>query len=509
MAELRSRYIATLSLALLVAVFIFEHMGQVDRQLDDAYISYRYAENFSNGLGLVFNPGERVEGYTNLSWVLLVSAGVTAGFSAEHFGFWLSLTLSACLLVATFAYARLLLGERREWLALLPPLILFSTNSFVMWSSSGMETPLFALLSVCGFIAAHLKQRNLVLIICIFSLLTRPDGVLLATILLGMPFLISLGKQGLGAFHWCYFREVALYALAVVALTLWRLYYYGDIVPNTFYAKVGGLPDQFGLAYLWNFLTDGAVFLIPPFILAVLALKNLTLELLYLLLLAAYSFAVGGDVFAYSRYFLPVLPLLIGGAVAGVAVAVTHGRMLATASALCLAVSIGWYVYGPVIAPLTFRLKFNNVTFPLSVKRDDAKRIGASQLFQVAKAKRLKNIVDEGDLIAATSIGRLGYFLMENPILDLLGLTDRTIARSTQSEEGVFVIPGHQRTNAAYVLERAPALILIPEKGSKVFLLLPAIKALWDTEDFDRLYYYDKSLRAYVRKDLRAAPSNG
>ena len=29
---------------------------------DDAYISYHYAENLVRGKGLVFNPGERVEG---------------------------------------------------------------------------------------------------------------------------------------------------------------------------------------------------------------------------------------------------------------------------------------------------------------------------------------------------------------------------------------------------------------------------------------------------------------
>jgi hypothetical protein len=43
------------------------------RGSDDAYISYRYARNLSRGLGLVFNPGEKVEGYSNLLYVLLVS----------------------------------------------------------------------------------------------------------------------------------------------------------------------------------------------------------------------------------------------------------------------------------------------------------------------------------------------------------------------------------------------------------------------------------------------------
>ena len=38
---------------------------------DDAFISFRYAENLAEGHGLVYNVGERVEGFTNLSWTLL------------------------------------------------------------------------------------------------------------------------------------------------------------------------------------------------------------------------------------------------------------------------------------------------------------------------------------------------------------------------------------------------------------------------------------------------------
>jgi hypothetical protein len=50
---------------------------------DDAYVSFRYAENLVHGLvhghGLVFNPGERVEGYSNFLWVLLAATAIAAG----------------------------------------------------------------------------------------------------------------------------------------------------------------------------------------------------------------------------------------------------------------------------------------------------------------------------------------------------------------------------------------------------------------------------------------------
>ena len=48
---------------------------------DDAYISYRYADNAVRGLGVVFNPGERVEGYTNFAWTAIHALPERLGWS--------------------------------------------------------------------------------------------------------------------------------------------------------------------------------------------------------------------------------------------------------------------------------------------------------------------------------------------------------------------------------------------------------------------------------------------
>ena len=50
---------------------------------DDAFISFRYAQHLSEGQGLVWNRGERVEGYTNFLWVLLMAAAIGAGIAPE------------------------------------------------------------------------------------------------------------------------------------------------------------------------------------------------------------------------------------------------------------------------------------------------------------------------------------------------------------------------------------------------------------------------------------------
>ncbi|MCX7840525.1 MAG: hypothetical protein N2559_13895, partial [Anaerolineae bacterium] len=52
------------------ALFYFVALGT--DAVDDAYISFRYAQNALRGHGLVFNPGERVEGFTNFLWTALM-----------------------------------------------------------------------------------------------------------------------------------------------------------------------------------------------------------------------------------------------------------------------------------------------------------------------------------------------------------------------------------------------------------------------------------------------------
>ena len=50
---------------------------------DDAFISFRYSRHLVDGLGLVWNPGEVVEGYTNFLWVLIAAAGLGLGVGPE------------------------------------------------------------------------------------------------------------------------------------------------------------------------------------------------------------------------------------------------------------------------------------------------------------------------------------------------------------------------------------------------------------------------------------------
>ena len=68
---------ARVGAALAVALVPFALLvWRFDFVCDDAYITFRYARNFAEGRGLVYNPGERIEGYTNFAWTVMVAAGM-------------------------------------------------------------------------------------------------------------------------------------------------------------------------------------------------------------------------------------------------------------------------------------------------------------------------------------------------------------------------------------------------------------------------------------------------
>src|SRR5262245_5079445 len=72
---------------------------------DDAFISFRYARNFSAGAGLVFNPGfERVEGYSNFLWVLILAAGNRLGWAPHEAANWLSAGVHVMLWMVVVAF---------------------------------------------------------------------------------------------------------------------------------------------------------------------------------------------------------------------------------------------------------------------------------------------------------------------------------------------------------------------------------------------------------------------
>ena len=326
---------------------------------DDAFISFRYARNLAEGAGLVFNPGfERVEGYSNFLWVLILAAGAALGIPPERLANPLLLACGAGLLWLVLRHARESLpqGVSPLWLAF--PLAALALNrSFAVWSTSGLETRLFELFAVGGVLAsaaelrsaqpgrADLPRSSLWLA---GAALTRPDGVGIALCVLAARIAIERAR---GRFAWpAALRAIAIVALPVAAQLLFRWLYYGDLVPNTYHAKVGGRSWwSVGALHLASFALEYAAWLWLPLLAAgALALLRDGRGEFPLLCAAAvlphalYFASIGGDHFEYRPLdlYLPLAALLaFHGACALRRRAARWGRALPLAVFALLALS--------------------------------------------------------------------------------------------------------------------------------------------------------------------------
>src|SRR6202035_1235689 len=193
----RSRWVAAARPAPLLLARA-AYLDRPFRLIDDAFISFRYAANLAAGKRLVWNPGERVEGYTNFLWTLLLAAGARAGLDLVV----LSKLLAAAAGVGTvFLLTRLaasLPAEEEQGSSLLqialPPFLFAAMGSQARYIVSVLETLLFVFLLVLALDLLFLRGRPaLAGAVFAAAAMTRPEGVLYA-LLAGACFL-SWGAQ--------------------------------------------------------------------------------------------------------------------------------------------------------------------------------------------------------------------------------------------------------------------------------------------------------------------------
>lgn len=285
--------------------------------MDDAYISFRYAKNLSEGFGLVFNQGENVEGYTNFLWTIILSLCISIGLSVLKSSVVLSFisALGTMYIMVLMVY-KLEYFSKQKWLAGLFSVSIFSLmGSQARYVMSGMETHLFIfLLSLSIYSFFYLKKDFITGIFFGLSSLCRPEGVLYLGIII--LFILLSGKRQ-------YDRLIQIvlgFSLLFIPHLIWRFSYYGFLFPNTYYAKASGFSFQriirgfseliwvlnhwFYWPYL--FLTFSAFFLIN---------KNKIFSQFCVLILVnfIYFIFVGGDFVIWfgPRFLLPLLPLSI------------------------------------------------------------------------------------------------------------------------------------------------------------------------------------------------------
>jgi hypothetical protein len=207
---------------------------------DDSYITFRYARHVAQGLGPVWNPGERVEGYTSPLWLALMALSLKLGVAPELSAPVGGIASGVVTLLLIWRYCRE--TARPPTVALLVVLALCANRTFTGWCTGGLETMLFTLLvsaAMMEFAREHGRVGPALPSAFLYALaiLTRPEGVLFATVagtVVGMQA-IRKHVSWRRALVW-----LAPLALLVGGHEIWRLWYYGELLPNTFYAKVAG-----------------------------------------------------------------------------------------------------------------------------------------------------------------------------------------------------------------------------------------------------------------------------
>ena len=271
----RQRGLSLLVIILCTGVFLAfaEELAPYDP--DDAFISYRYADNLAKGNGLTFNAGEApVEGYSNFAWIVLGAALSKNGMDLPR---WMP-RMSFLFGVLSLAVVWLVCLRRRlhPLQTLLPLLLLASFGPVVFYASSGMETSFFMfwllviVASLDSVIAKGALRDYLVLTLaCILLFLTRPEGALVFPVVAVMIFFFGRKQKIHNSSKKNLLIASAIFVLAFVIYNAWRVQYFDDLLPTPLLSKGGG---GLGLFHAWSinksiyFVRQGnSAHAVPPF----------------------------------------------------------------------------------------------------------------------------------------------------------------------------------------------------------------------------------------------------
>lgn len=438
---------------------------------DDAYISYRYARHVADGIGLVWNPGERVEGYSNFLWVLTLAGFSKAGADIVLAGRWLGFGLAVAAGGGTYLLTTMLLPARDGSASrdgrpagVAAALLLASSGPFALWAAAGLETAMFA----CVILAAtmlHIREasgRGLPLSGAVWGLayMVRPDAPLLFAVSgawkIGESALrIRRGDTTLG-------DEVSLIALWVAAFGAvfvpyfaWRYATYGWIFPNPYYAKVGDGIEQWerGLRYIYSFISDYAIWLVLLAPLAALYGRIARGPVMYVttlfgawLVLLAY---VGGDSLLRFRLLAPVLPLFYAAICASSAALLAAAQPPARSPVFLRGAVAG----AAVLALIAFNL------YPSSTDRAIVSE-RLAMTYRIEIGRWLREGVPGETSIAVVAAGAVP-FESRLVTIDMLGINDEHIAHR-KLDIGTFPA-GHEKYHSEYVLGRRPDIIILAD----------------------------------------------
>lgn len=419
---------------------------------DDAFISFRYARQLAEGGGLVYNPGEWIEGYSNFLWTILCSVGLRLGIEPIHTAQALSVVAQVVTLWTLFYLG--LRDSNRALRALVAPALLAGQVPFLSYPMTGLESSFFTMLVVVAFALGQrvdTTRRALALGIVLLALcLTRTDGAVLAFVIVAArvaverrerPPLLRRLIPGLG-----------LLVAGLAIYHIWRVTYYASWLPNTFHAKTTFSLEraQDGLQYVVQFFDGRISLLVLVLIGAVFGRTSMLRQACWIVAAhGAYVVAVGGDWMPAARFVLPVLPLLL---------LLAQGGLWRTCDSLRTRVAVPSWAVGLAVLALV-------AMHGASVFRRGAFEGSIGPEYRPAQARtiglHLADNLPADKTLALEWGGTLPYYA-PHPCLELFGLTDHAFAHSDMQRSRWGVRPEPEDVALRQPDVILPCLLLYP-----------------------------------------------
>ncbi len=491
---------------------------------DDPHISLRYVLNLLNGDGMTWNPGERVEGYTNFLWIILVT--VLAFFGMDP--------IVATRVLGTVSYAALfaLCGryfykelydaprvkgrkasdQQDKLLVITLSMVLLISEPLVGWSLGGLEANLFALLITAGVLMVitifHYSDPGkdtyrafLAALLFASASLTRPEGVLffgisgcfLAGFFLSKRQLFKNWRPDTGFYVAACFG--AMFLLVIGPYLAWKYWYFGDILPNTYYVKsygyeLGNYLLIEGLRYYLAYIFS------PPFIPAIMVYCAVFLSrtrawswpvsyiMALFVIFSVYVVQTGGDFMSHLRFLVPTIPL------AALTVFFTLCTMLKNKRIQLLKdVAIVFLV--------AIFLQFGTLN-----KRGFSRGAMGGNII----ADYIGDHWPRGSVVALNGVGATPYRVPDNYYIDMLGLVDKHIARRKidKLQAPLQLAVGHLKGDGAYVLSRKPDYIIFYHSWGESAHRAPFLSG-WEMKQLPEFWesYEKKQAWIDVRPSLR------
>lgn len=475
---------------------------------DDALISLRYAERLLAGHGLTWTDGERVEGYTDLAWVLLTA--LLGAFRVDLIVAARALGILGGAAAIVFTALR---PERPTELStprvLTGSLMLALSGPLAVWSIGGLEhgfqtgVLVAALWLVMrqqpGFETPRRERWALGVLLVLLALLRADGAVLIGGLLIGNVLRFGSRESLRRSFVW------GLAPLTALLFQLaFRRLYYEAWVPNTALVKVGlsQVRLDMGLGHVRHWLIFGVMLIVAVGLSLIVQVKRerrwivpVTTSILW----TGYLVTVGGDIFpAWRQLLLGLAPLCLVIAEGG---QVWWARTRFERVWLRRGARVSLLIVWSLVA----------VEYRRAQHLDPQNKRGVEERWEFEGASLgpfLREAWGERrPLLAVDAAGALPYF-SRLPSLDLLGLNDRYIA--THPPPGLTTSTGHELGDGAYVWSRKPDILAMCGAGGgraacflsgKEFLGHPQFTELYQLMHYRSLFFRELAGELWVRRE--------